>query len=57
MSKVEQKKLLSAMKKRTAKATVNKKAAVEYLIELGVLTKTGNYTKPYRSLCIKSKAA
>lgn len=57
MSKVEQKKLLSAMKKRTAKATANKKAAVEYLIELGVLTKTGNYTKPYRSLCIKSKAA
>lgn len=57
MSKQEQKELLDNMHERTKAATHSKAAAVKYLMQLGVLTKGGNYTKAYRDLCIKSKAA
>ena len=56
MSKSERQEILKNMRQRTKKATASKEAAVEYLIELGVLTKSGNYTKHYRA-CIKNKAA
>lgn len=57
MSKVEQKQLLTSMRKRTAEATKSKEAAVKYLAKLGVLTANGNYTKSYSRVCIKNKAA
>jgi hypothetical protein len=57
MGKTEKQELLKDMKQRTVKAKASKESAVKYLAELGVLTKSGRYTKTYRTLCIKSKAA
>jgi hypothetical protein len=57
MSKSERKQLLKNMHERTKRATVSKEASVQYLIELGALTKKGNYKKRFRPSCIKSKAA
>lgn len=58
MGTIERKELIKSMRERTKKATSSKEAAISYLKELGVLTKTGKYTKSYRdSLCINSKAA
>jgi hypothetical protein len=45
------------MKERTVKATSSRTEAVKYLAKLGVLTQAGNYTKSYRNVCIKGKAA
>ena len=57
MSQAERKKVLQNMRERTKQATQSKETAVQYLIELGALTKKGNYKKRFRPVCIKSKAA
>ncbi len=57
MSKSERKQLLENMGKRTKLALSSKEASIQYLIELGALTKKGNYPKRLRPSCTKSKAA
>jgi hypothetical protein len=57
MSRNEQKELLKNMRQRTKKATVSKQAAIDYLVELGMMKKDGSFSKTYLELCTKSKAA
>ncbi len=57
MSKAERTRILKEMHERTKRATASKEAAVQYLIELGALTKKGNYKKRFRPSCTTSKAA
>lgn len=57
MSHSEQKELLKNMRKRTQKAIVSKQAAIDYLVELGMMKKDGTFSKTYLELCTKSKAA
>jgi hypothetical protein len=57
MSKAERQRILSDMHERTKRATASKEAAIQYLIELGALTKNGNYKKRFRPACTTSKAA
>lgn len=57
MSKSERQELVKSMRGRTKLATASKEAAIQYLIELGALTKKGNYPKRLRPSCTKSKAA
>jgi hypothetical protein len=56
MSNKQREELLKNMRERTKAALVSKEASIQYLHELGVLTKKGNYTKAYREACTKSKA-
>ena len=57
MSRTQKQELLKNMRARTKKATVSKQAAIKYLVELGMMEKDGTFSKTYRDLCIKSKAA
>jgi hypothetical protein len=52
MSRKEKKELIKSMDERYKKATASKKAALDYLIRLGVLKKNGKPTKNYNELCI-----
>jgi hypothetical protein len=49
MSERDIKKLIDLAKKKLNE-TRTKKEALDSLISAGILTKNGNYTKPYRSL-------
>jgi hypothetical protein len=50
MTKVEFEQNERALKALTKKVTKNKKAAQAFLVELGIRTKGGKLTKPYKDL-------
>lgn len=47
---------LKALEKRKKKALKSKKASLEFLIEMGILTKKGNLKSPYKAVCIPEEA-
>ena len=57
MTEEERQILLNAIEKRTQKALKSKEAALKYLVELGILTKDGNFTPPYNQVCTPEEAA
>ncbi len=57
MSDKQREELLRNMRERTKKALESKEASIQYLHELGMLTKKGNYTKAFREACTRNKAA
>ena len=52
MSNNEKSQIIKSMNERSKKATVNRQAAIDYLIKLGILNKKGKPSKQYSELCI-----
>jgi|GEM_PF-3026572 hypothetical protein len=52
MGRKEKDELIKSMNERSKKATINRQAAVDYLIKLGILNKKGKPAKQYSELCI-----
>jgi hypothetical protein len=52
MGQKEKDQLIKSMNERSKKATLNKQAAIDYLIKLGILNKKGKPAKQYSELCI-----
>ena len=57
MTEQERQKYLKELTKKKKKALKNKKSALEFLKQLGILTEKGNLKSPYKVVCIPEEAA
>lgn len=57
MSKQEKENFKKAVESYKNEVLTSKEASRQFLIELGIFTKTGNVRKPYKHLCIPQEQA
>jgi len=57
MSQLELQEYKKSLKEYKKEVTSTKETARKFLITLGVVTKTGRKTKPYKNLCIQQDQA
>lgn len=57
MTELERITYLQLLEKKKKKALKNKKAALEFLKQLGILTEKGNLRAPYNSVCTPEEVA
>lgn len=57
MTEEERQILLESLEKRKQKALKSKRAALQYLVEMGIITKKGNLRAPYNAVCTPKEAA
>lgn len=57
MTEEERQILLDSLEKRKKKALKSKRAALKYLIEIGMYTPKGNLRAPYNAVCTQEEMA